>query len=164
MNWCESNGLYFVIGLSKNSTLIGRSEVALMLAQWAWAVTGKTGRAFSDFMYKTKDSGSRERRVICRMEYNGSKPEGRESNPRYIVTNLPSEEHNMRDTYEKMYCARGDMENRIKEHQSEQVRFTLKSALKLEQTLERGSLMSEKLLQVKRELSEREIMFLFMQR
>lgn len=115
MSWCESNGLYNVIGLSKNNTLIGMSEVALKLAQWAWAVTGKTGRAFSDFSYKTKESWSRERRVICRMEYNGSKAEGREANPRYIVTNLPSNEHHMQDTYEKMYCARGDMENRIKE-------------------------------------------------
>lgn len=117
MHWCETNGLYYVIGLSRNNTLKGMSEVALMLAQFAWSVTGKTGRAFSDFMYKTKESWSRERRVICRMEYHGSKPEGRESNPRYIVTNLPSSEHDMQQTYEKLYCARGDMENRIKEQQ-----------------------------------------------
>src|SRR2546425_12763349 len=74
--------------------------------------TGKAARAFKDFQYRTKDSWSRTRRVIAKAEHLE-----KGSNPRFVVTSLPSRQMGARYIYERTYCARGSMENRIKEQQ-----------------------------------------------
>ena len=74
--------------------------------------TGKPARRFKDFTWPTRDSWSRERRVVAKAEWTGG-----EANPRFVVTSLAREEHEARHLYEKLYCARGEMENRIKECQ-----------------------------------------------
>src|SRR5205807_4566384 len=71
--------------------------------------TGKSARRFKDFVWTTRDSWSRERRVVAKAEWT----EG-QANPRFVVTSLSREEHEARHLYEKLYCARGEMENRIK--------------------------------------------------
>lgn len=81
-------------------------------AKKAYQETGTSARVFKDFRYQTRNSWSRKRRVVGKAEYL-SKGE----NPRFVVTNIPRSEVNGQDLYEKLYCARGDMENRIKEQQ-----------------------------------------------
>src|SRR4029079_15101985 len=76
------------------------------------AATGKPGRRFRDFSWSTRDSWSRYRRVIGKAEWTG-----REANPRFVVTSLKPAEVGARHLYEAIYCARGEMENRIKECQ-----------------------------------------------
>src|SRR5208283_4815259 len=71
--------------------------------------TGKPARRFKDFTWRTLKSWSRERRVVAKAEWTGG-----EANPRFVVTSLTREEHEARHLYEKIYCARGEMENRIK--------------------------------------------------
>jgi hypothetical protein len=70
------------------------------------------GRRFRDFLWSTLDSWSRERRVIAKAEWTAGA-----ANPRFVVTSLDRAEHEARHLYELIYCARGDMENRIKECQ-----------------------------------------------
>jgi DDE family transposase len=74
--------------------------------------TGKPTRRFKDFAWRTRDSWSHERRVVAKAEWTEGK-----ANPRFVVTSLAREEHEARHLYEKLYCARGEMENRIKECQ-----------------------------------------------
>ena len=74
--------------------------------------TGKPARRFRDFTYRTRKSWSRSRRVVGKAEYL-SKGE----NPRFVVTSLSPRKAAARRLYEKLYCARGEMENRIKEQQ-----------------------------------------------
>ena len=74
--------------------------------------TANTARCFKDFSYATLSTWSRERRVIGKAEVTGG-----EVNPRFVVTSLKRSEASARHLYEKTYCARGDMENRIKECQ-----------------------------------------------
>jgi hypothetical protein len=114
MAWCETNGVDFVFGLARNARLVDEIDVELAQAEEEAAHTGKPGRRFKDFFYSTLDSWSRRRRVVAKAEWT----EG-EANPRFIVTSLKSAETNGRFLYEKVYCARGDMENRIKECQGD---------------------------------------------
>jgi hypothetical protein len=74
--------------------------------------SGKPARRFRDFRYRTRKSWSRERRVIGKAEYLPNK-----ANPRFVVTNLTAREAAAKRLYERLYCARGEMENRIKEQQ-----------------------------------------------
>jgi hypothetical protein len=74
--------------------------------------TGKASRRFKDFVWRTRNSWSRQRRVVAKAEWTEGK-----ANPRFVVTSLSREEHEVRHLYEKLYCARGEMENRIKECQ-----------------------------------------------
>lgn len=74
--------------------------------------SGKPVRIFKDFIYQTLDSWSRSRRVVGKAEHLTDK-----SNPRFIVTSYPIERMAAAPLYEELYCARGDMENRIKEQQ-----------------------------------------------
>jgi len=114
MSWCENNGVDFVFGLARNQRLrrIIGAEMHEATAQWKQA--GKPARVFSEFSYrtrKTKKGGwDRERRVAAKAE----QIDGKE-NPRFVVTSLKKEEWSAQALYEKLYCARGDMENRIKE-------------------------------------------------
>src|SRR5205823_585893 len=110
--WCENNGVDFLFGLAKNSRLVGEIEAELAQAAEQSRRTEKPARRFKDFTWQTRKSWSRERRVVAKAEWTGG-----EANPRFVVTSLAREEHQARHLYEKLYCARGEMENRIKECQ-----------------------------------------------
>jgi hypothetical protein len=121
MAWCERQPeVYYCLGLAKNSVLIDKLGPALAHARARHCLTGATSvREFTEFMYRTRESWSRERRVIGKAEV---MKEG--ENPRFIVTNLPAqgfkkEKDKSRFSparlYEELYCARGDMENKLKQ-------------------------------------------------
>ena len=110
MAWCETNRVDFVFGLARNARLVEEIAAELAQAEAEAASTGKPARRFKDFRYATLDSWSRRRRVIGKAELTRG-----EANPRFIVTSLSRAETNGRFLYETVYCARGDMENRIKE-------------------------------------------------
>ena len=114
MAWCEQNRVDFVFGLARNARLVAEIEAELAQAEAEASSTGKPARRYRDFRYATLDSWSRRRRVIGKAEWTKD-----EANPRFIVTSLKKAETNGRLLYEKVYCARGDMENRIKECQGD---------------------------------------------
>ena len=108
LGWCDSHGVGYIVGLAKNARLNDLAAPWMAVAEKGFAASGVKQRLFGEFAYAAK-SWSRERRVIARIEHG---PKG--ANPRYIVTNLDGDGRRL---YEKLYCARGDMENRIKEQQ-----------------------------------------------
>ena len=112
MTWCESNGVKYVFGLARNKRLEAQLTYEMGAARVRWALTCKAARVFKDFSYQTLDSWSSERRTIGKAEYLD-----KGENPRFLVTNITREEMAARTLYEDFYCARGDMENRIKEQQ-----------------------------------------------
>ena len=115
MSWCEGNGVDYVFGLAKNSRLIAELVAELALAEARSKRRGRPARVFKDFRYQTLKTWSCERRVVGKAEHNA---EG--SNPRFIVTTLGRlgcHGWSARRLYEDLYCARGEMENRIKEQQ-----------------------------------------------
>lgn len=112
MSYCESHDVDYVLGLAKNSRLIKQIEAEMAEAQQIQQATEKPARVFKDFRYRTRHSWSCERRVVGKAEYLA-----KGENPRFIVTSIVSEEKDGRTLYEDFYCARGDMENRIKEQQ-----------------------------------------------
>jgi hypothetical protein len=112
MAWCEANRVDYVFGLARTPRLTSEIATELASARAAAEKTGKPARRFRDFHWSTRDSWSRIRRVIGKAEWT----EG-EANPRFIVTSLPAAEIDARRLYERVYCARGEMENRIKECQ-----------------------------------------------
>jgi hypothetical protein len=109
MAWCEANQVDYLLGLARNARLVGKIEEPLAQAAAESLESGKPARRFAEFLYATRDSWTRERRVIAKAEQTGDK-----SNPRFVVTTLTGEPRHL---YEKVYCARGEMENRIKECQ-----------------------------------------------
>ncbi len=112
MAWCEDNRIDYVFGLARNKRLEQRIAPALAEACLAARASGQPARVFRDFLWSTKDSWSRRRRVIGKAEWTL-----KGSNPRFIVTSLKPGHWAARALYEDLYCARGDMENRIKECQ-----------------------------------------------
>jgi Transposase DDE domain group 1 len=112
MHWCEHNSVDFLFGLAKNARLTAAIAAELAAARQHSEQTGKPARRFKDFTWSTLDSWSRPRRVVGKTEWTGG-----EANPRFVVTSLVRSEHEARHLYEKVYCARGEMENRIKECQ-----------------------------------------------
>jgi len=112
MAWCENNDVDFLFGLARNSRLVAEIETELAAAQEQNQKTEKPARRFKDFAWRTRNSWSRARRVVAKTEWT----EGA-ANPRFVVTSLARAEHEARHLYEKLYCARGEMENRIKECQ-----------------------------------------------
>lgn len=108
--WCEDNQVDYVVGLARNERLKGMLEVPLAEAAEELAATGKAARRFAELRYRTRESWSRERRVAAKAE----QLEGKE-NPRFVVTSLTPDEWPAQRLYEDLYCARGEMENRIKE-------------------------------------------------
>ena len=112
MDWCESNSVDFVFGLAKNTRLVSMISTELQSAEQRSAASGQPEREFKELRYSTLNSWSRERRVVAKAEHIVEKP-----NPRFVVTTLSPEEHDAKRLYEVIYCARGDMENRIKEQQ-----------------------------------------------
>ncbi len=112
MCWCESNRVDFLFGLARNARLTAAIAVELTAARQHSEQTGMPARRFKDFIWSTLDSWSRSRRVIGKAEWTGGA-----ANPRFVVTSLARAEHEARHLYETVYCARGEMENRIKECQ-----------------------------------------------
>jgi hypothetical protein len=114
MSWCENNGVKYIFGLARNQRLRKIIGAAMHEATQQWKQTGKPARVFSEFLYQTKKTKKggweRERRVVAKAEHIDGK-----ENPRFVVTNLTSEEGAAQALYERQYCGRGDMENRIKE-------------------------------------------------
>jgi len=114
MSWCENKGVDFVFGLARNQRLRKIIGAEMHQATQQWNQTGKPARVFAEFDYqtrKTKKSGwDRKRRVVAKAEHIDGK-----ENPRFVVTSLSGEAWAAQELYEKLYCARGDMENRIKE-------------------------------------------------
>jgi hypothetical protein len=110
MTWCEANGVDFLLGLAKNERLVAEVGPELELAAAKSRCTGRPERRFRSFKWTTRESWSRPRRVIAKAEWTKG-----EANPRFVVTSIRRE--GPRYLYEKVYCARGEMENRIKECQ-----------------------------------------------
>lgn len=112
MAWCEASGVQFVLGLAKNDRLVAAIAAELSRAERRSRRTGKPARCFKSFSYETRRSWSRPRRVVGKAEFTAG-----EANPRFVVTSLSRRECQSKDLYERLYCARGEMENRIKECQ-----------------------------------------------
>jgi len=112
MRWCEEKGVKFLFGIAKNRRLLTRISRTMKKAKRDWASTGRAARRYLQFSYRTRNTWSRARRVVAKAEYMDKGP-----NPRFVVTNLLSREYEEQELYEKLYCARGEMENRIKEQQ-----------------------------------------------
>jgi hypothetical protein len=112
MRWCELHRVDYLFGLARNNRLVGEIASELAQAQQQSQATGKPARCFKEFLWSTLDSWSRERRVVAKAEWTGG-----EANPRFVVTSLGHAEAEARYLYERIYCARGEMENRIKECQ-----------------------------------------------
>lgn len=112
MRWCEEHAVDFILGLAKNKRLNAEIATEMRQAQEQFERVGRAARVFKDFTYQTRTSWSRPRRVVGKAEYLAKGP-----NPRFVVTSLALEEIDARALYEQRYCARGDMENRIKEQQ-----------------------------------------------
>jgi hypothetical protein len=114
MAWCEAHGVGYVLGFARNERLRKRIAPQMEEAARLQQATGKPARVFTEFQYQTTTgSWSRARRVVAKAE----QIEGKE-NPRYVVTNLSAERWPAQALYEELYCARGEMENRIKEQLS----------------------------------------------
>lgn len=108
LRWCDRHGVRYIVGLAKNKRLQGKSKRWMDLAEVQHLLTGKKQRVFATITYGAR-SWDRARRVIVKAEHSSHG-----ANPRYVVTNLPQGDQYL---YDKLYCARGDMENRIKDQQ-----------------------------------------------
>lgn len=113
MRWCEEAGVFYVFGLQKNEVLKSKLSGSLRKAK-ALFEDKESGsqRIYKDFKYRAEKWAPDRRRVIGKAEWT---PEG--PNPRYIITNLTTRQYAAKGLYEELYCARGEMENRIKEQQ-----------------------------------------------
>ncbi len=110
MGWCENNRVDYVFGLARNQRLHRIIGKQMRQAQLEHQTTGKPTRVFAEFSYQTHKSWSCSRRVVAKAEYLD-----KGENPRFVVTSLTAGQWAAQDLYEKFYCARGEMENRIKE-------------------------------------------------
>ena len=110
MGWCKANHVDYVFGLARNQRLSKIIGAQMQQARVLHQTTGKAARVFTEFYYQTKKSWSCWRRVVAKAEYLD-----KGENPRFIVTSLSAEQWAAQQLYEKFYCARGEMENRIKE-------------------------------------------------
>ena len=108
----RSSWVKYLLGLAKNKRLLKRITRPMKKAKRDWAISGRASRRFIQFSYRTRSSWARSRRVVGEAEYMD-----KGENPRFVVTNLGSDEYEGQELYEKIYCARGEMENRIKEQQ-----------------------------------------------
>jgi Transposase DDE domain group 1 len=111
MAWCEASQVDYVFGMARNPLLEKRVAAALEQARQQWEQTQQPARVFVEFEHETvSGTWSRRRRVVVKAEHIDGK-----SNPRFIVTSVGAEAWAAQQLYEDLYCARGDMENRIKE-------------------------------------------------
>ena len=119
LTWCETHDVDYVIGLAKNARLTALIAAELAAVTADSVATSAPVRRFTDLTYETLDSWSRARRVVAKAEYlptAGAQGAGK-ANPRFVVTSLAPAARDARALYEDVYCARGEMENRIKEQQ-----------------------------------------------
>ena len=114
--WCETAGVDFVFGLARNERLTALIATELAAAEAECTASGQASRVFAELTYQTRESWSRPRRVVAKAEHLAAGEAGK-SNPRFVVTSLPVAAADARALYEDVYCARGEMENRIKEQQ-----------------------------------------------
>jgi hypothetical protein len=113
MAWCERGGMGYLFGLPQNARLKKQIEPQMAQAEKQYAETKAPARVFTEFLYATEKTWSRERRVIAKAEHIA-----KGANPRFVVTSLSPEQIGAQELYEKVYCARGECpENRIKEQQ-----------------------------------------------
>jgi Transposase DDE domain group 1 len=112
MAWCEAKGVDYLFGLARNERLVGAIADDLAMAEQESLAKSGPARRFADFAWRTLDSWSRTRRVVAKAEHllKGA-------NPRFVVTSLRAAKIDARSLYEDIYCARGEVENRIKEQQ-----------------------------------------------
>jgi hypothetical protein len=110
MAWCEAEGVDYLLGLAKNDRLQTAIQDQMKQAEALHQQSGQAARVFHEFLYQTRESWSRARRVVAKAEYLE-----KGANPRFIVTSLGQQLWPTQSLYEEHYCARGDMENRIKE-------------------------------------------------
>jgi hypothetical protein len=108
LRWCERHSVSYIVGIAKNDRLNRLAKELLLASARAFAATGEKQRFFGDILYAAR-TWDKERRVIVKAEH-----ASKGSNPRYVVTNLAGSAEAL---YDELYCARGDMENRIKEQQ-----------------------------------------------
>ena len=113
MSWCEEHEVDYVLGLARNARLEGMIVSEMEQACAESKRTARPFRSYKDFEYQTRESWSRERRVVGKVEYLVDKP-----NARFVVTSLSIEQVAAQRLYENDYCGRGDMENRIKEQKT----------------------------------------------
>jgi len=112
MTWCEANQIDFVFGFAKNERLKAMIAEESRQAQQLYEGTKQAARVFKDFRYETRESWTRERRVVAKAEHLE-----KGANPRFVVTSIDKQLLDAKTLYEQLYCGRGDMENRIKEQQ-----------------------------------------------
>jgi Transposase DDE domain group 1 len=110
MAWCEANRVEYLLGLAKNDRLKLEIKKEREEAKARYQETGRAGRLFKEFVYQTRESWSRARRVVAKAEHLE-----KGENPRFGVTSLNGAVWPAQALYEEHYCGRGDMENRIKE-------------------------------------------------
>src|ERR1700676_161145 len=110
MAWCEAHCVEYLLGLAKNDRLKAAIEKEQKETQARYQETGRAARLFKEFVYQTRKSWSRARRVVAKAEHLE-----KGENPRFVVTSLSGEPWPAQALYEEHYCGRGDMENRIKE-------------------------------------------------
>jgi hypothetical protein len=114
--WCEAQGVDYVIGFARNPRLVALIERELAEAEAQCRATGASARVFAELTYQTHESWTRARRVVAKAEHLATGEDGKR-NPRFVVTSLAADAIDARALYEDLYCARGEMENRIKEQQ-----------------------------------------------
>jgi hypothetical protein len=115
MAWCEINGVDFIFGLARNTRLVGAIKRELVLARRASRRSGRAERRFTVLDdWDTREGWAKPRKVVAKAEWTEGK-----ANPRFVVTSLHWSDGDARKLYEDIYCARGEMENRIKECQSD---------------------------------------------
>ena len=112
LSWCEANDVQYIMGLAQNPRL--QKEIVSEMAAAQCEQSKKAARRFKSFKHRTLDSWSCERRVVAKAEH---LPGERGSNARFVVTNLDKKGYEGRKVYQDLYCARGEMENRLKEQQ-----------------------------------------------
>jgi hypothetical protein len=112
MDWCDENGVDYILGLSRSSRLVARIAKQMKKAKKKSWKTQEPARYYRDFKFRTLKSWSRSRRVVGKAEQLRGK-----ENPRFVVTSLSKKDFPATELYEDLYCARGNMENRIKEQQ-----------------------------------------------
>jgi hypothetical protein len=110
MAWCAAEGVDYLLGLAKNERLKAEIVKEMEEAKAQYQETGRAARLFKEFVYQTRESWSCARRVVAKAEHLE-----KGENPRFVVTSLSTEAWPAQALYEEHYCARGDMENRIKE-------------------------------------------------
>jgi Transposase DDE domain group 1 len=113
MAWCETNDVDYVLGFARNQRLRRKIARSLREAKREHQRTGKAARVFTEFFYRTRSSWRRARRVVAKAEYLE-----KGENPRFLVTSLDARVWPAQNLYEQLYCARGEMENRLKEQLS----------------------------------------------